>query len=224
MKALSITVASLVLWAGIAPAQTITVNTTVNGTTGPWLFANGGLNTAYQYDNVIQFNSYYDYVYITPPTVISAADGFRFSVGDSLTISYLSGGIATASGAAYYNALGNTSGGPLNNSNPSNYGPAPSFYMNPSSYPIYTGELVGTFANSTGQIVGTPFAVGNLGTATIPVGATRLQLGVNDDLFGDNSGSWNIQVTGIPEPATWSLLALGIVAILGGCRVRRCSP
>ena len=220
MKALSIVLASLVTWAGLASAQTITVTKTVDGTTGPWLFVDGGLNTAYQYDNVLQFNSFYDYVFITPPTVFNAADGFRFAAGDNLTISYLSGGVAISSGGPYHDALGDT-GYPLNNSAPSNYGPGPSFYMNPSTYPIYGGELVGTFADSTGQIVGTPFAVGLSGTFTIPVGATQLQLGVNDDLFGDNSGSWNIQVTGIPEPTTWSLLALGIVTILGGRRIRR---
>jgi len=66
----------------------------------------------------------------------------------------------------------------------------PSYYMNPATYPIYASELVGTFANSDGQIVGTPFAVGNLGTFTIPTGATQLQLGVNDVGYGDNYGSW----------------------------------
>jgi len=72
---------------------------------------------------------------------------------------------------------------------------------------------VGTFATSTGQIVGTPFAVGNLGTVTIPVGAMQLQLGVNDNLYGDNSGSWNIQISGIavPEPTTITLVFMGLV-------------
>jgi hypothetical protein len=92
-----------------------------------------------------------------------------------------------------------------------------------SPYPIYKAELVGTFANSSGQIVGTPFAIGNLGTFTIPTGATRLQLGVNDTWFGDNGGSWTIQVSQVPEPATWSLLALGIGALLGIRRLRRSS-
>src|SRR5207249_10441208 len=101
------------------------------------------------------------------------------------------------------------------------YGPAPSYYMNPATYPIYNTELVGTFANSSGQIVGTPFGIGNLRTITVPSGATRLQLGMNDNLYVDNSGSWNIQITQVPEPATWSMLLLSVVGLLGGVRLRR---
>jgi hypothetical protein len=97
----------------------------------------------------------------------------------------------------------------------------PSNYMSP--FPINSAELVGTFANNSGQIVGTPFAVGNLRTLTVPTGATRLQLGVNDAWYGDDGGSWTIQVSQVPEPGTWSLLALGIGALLGSRRLRRSS-
>ncbi len=208
MKALSLIVASLVSWAGIASAQTITITTTVMGTTGPWQWVNGGLNTADQYgvgDG-------------TAPTVISAADGFRFSVGDSLTISYLSGLISGITGGPLLNALGDTTN-PVNNTPNDGHGDYfPSLYMTP--YPIYCNELVGAFANSSGQIVSTPFAIGNLGTFTVPSGATQLQLGNNDTNFGDNSGSWNIQITGIPEPTTTALVLMSLVGF--GLTTRRC--
>src|SRR5207249_7819216 len=86
MKALSLIAASLVSSAGIASALTITK--TVAGNAGPWDWVNGGLNTAYQYANENNSSSQ-----SATPTLISAADGFSFSVGASLTISYLSGGV-----------------------------------------------------------------------------------------------------------------------------------
>jgi hypothetical protein len=94
--------------------------------------------------------------------------------------------------------------------------------MNPATYPINLGELVGTFANSSGAIVGTPFAVGDSASVTIPTGATELFLGINDDIYGDNAGSYTVQVSGpaaglssVPEPSTVGMLAalLGAVVI-----------
>ena len=213
MKALSLIVASLVSSAGIASALTITK--TVVGNAGPWNWVNGGLNTAYQYANENVSSSQN-----SAPTLISATDGFTFAVGDNLTISYLSGGVVKSIGDTPVDANG-YSDYPLNNQLVGSYGPGPSYYMNPATYPIYNSELVGTFANSSGQIVGTPFGIGNFRIITIPAGATRLQLGMNDNLYGDNSGSWNIQITGVPEPTTWSMLSLSLVALLGMCRMRR---
>lgn len=213
MKAFSLIAASLVLGVGIASAVTVTKS--VAGTAGPWDWVNGGLNTAYQYANENNLSSK-----STTPTVFSAADGFSFSVGDSLTISYVSGGVRNSTGNPFVDANGYTQY-VQNDILGGTYGPAPSYYMNPATYPIYNTELVGTFANNSGQIVGTPFAIGNFRTVTVPNGATRLQLGMNDNLYVDNSGSWNIQVTQVPEPATWSMLLLGVVALLGGMRMRR---
>jgi len=212
MKALSLIAASLVSCAGIASALTITK--TVAGNAGPWNWVNGGLNTTYQYANENNSSSQ-----SASPTLISATDGFTFAVGDNLTISYLSGGVSASTGNQLVDANGYSS--PLDNILGGSYGPAPSYYMNPATYPIYHSELVGTFANSSGQIVGTPFGIGNLKTITIPAGATRLQLGMNDNLYVDNSGSWNIQITGVPEPTTWSMLLLSVVALPVGLRLRR---
>lgn len=93
--------------------------------------------------------------------------------------------------------------------------------MKPATGPYYVSELVGTFAGNNGQIVGTPFALGDFGTFTVPTGATQLQLGVNDITYWDNQGSWNIQITGVaaPEPTT---IALVLMSLLGfGLLVRR---
>lgn len=47
----------------------------------------------------------------------------------------------------------------------------------------------------------------------VPTGATRLFLGTMDGYeWSNNRGSFDVEVTAIPEPATVSLLALGMVA------------
>ena len=87
---------------------------------------------------------------------------------------------------------------------------------------IWLAALIGTFTDSSGVIVGTPFAPGDGPFAVaVPGGATFLSLGVNDDIFSDNSGGWDIKVAGIgspvPEPSTWAMMLLG----LGGLRFGR---
>jgi hypothetical protein len=82
---------------------------------------------------------------------------------------------------------------------------------------------MGTFTDLAGNIVGTPFAVFNGPLAVVvPVGAAQLQLGIDDDVFADNSGSLLVQVTGpdaVPEPT--SLLLLGsALALVGLIRLR----
>ena len=71
-----------------------------------------------------------------------------------------------------------------------------------SPYPIYASELVGTFgyngsnATQPGTIVGSPFSIGD-GPATfiIPAGANQLLLGVDDNCYNDNGGSWTLSVS-----------------------------
>lgn len=63
---------------------------------------------------------------------------------------------------------------------------------------VYSMELVGTFANN-GVIVGRPFPIGNGPTAlTVPAGANQLLLGINDNRYGDNSGSFTV-VVNVPD-------------------------
>jgi hypothetical protein len=63
-----------------------------------------------------------------------------------------------------------------------------------------------------------PFKAGDSATVTVPAGATQLQLGINDDIYGDNVGSYTVRIAGpalpvssVPEPST--LPAAG--AVLG---------
>ena len=55
--------------------------------------------------------------------------------------------------------------------------------------------LVGAFCNSSGHVI-EPLWIGSSGNFTAPENATRLQLGVNDSYFTDNTGSgFTVEIT-----------------------------
>lgn len=162
------------------------VTKTVDGKSGPWLW-NNILNSTFKFGN----NSH------IAPTIFSASDGFDFTAGNTLTVNYISGLTSAFGGTPYSDANGDTSYLANGNGGSSGLG-FPSRYISAAQYPAYLNTLIGTFADNFGQIVGTPFKVGNGPTSLIiPSGATRLQLGLNDDIFGDNTGSFQIQVSGL---------------------------
>jgi uncharacterized protein (TIGR03437 family) len=165
-----------------SPSTTVTVN----GDQGPW---QQSLNPSFNYgfgDN-------------QAPAAVSASSGISFTTGATLTVTYVSGQVNVLPGNGFpYTDANGDSADPTNNTIIPTYGNYPSYFMNHSSYPVYAGALAGTFANN-GAIVGTPFPIGD-GPATfiIPSGANQLLLGVNDDYFVDNVGSWKISVTYAP--------------------------
>jgi hypothetical protein len=176
---------------------------TINAKSGPWQYVNGGLNTGFQYGVNDQAG----------PTVITSIGGTSVLPTYQITLSYQSGTVVVAGGTGAVDANGLLSY-PNPDLSPHLNGNCPSFYMVESaSSPKYLAELVGTFANSQGQIVGSPFAIGD-GPVTfiVPAGASQLQLGVNDNLFSDNTGSWNENVTMVPEPCFAALLGLAVCA------------
>lgn len=165
----------------------------VGARSGPWLYVNGGLNTAFQYGINDQL----------APTVVPG-----LSFGQHVTLTYQSGTVS--GGGPFVQAQGDL-GIPNPNAGPHVNGDTPAVYVsNPNS--TFAWQLMGTFADNSGQIVGTPIAIGNGPiTFAVPSGATRLQLGVADNLFGDNVGSWSIDVVIVPEPGVGALLALGMM-------------
>ena len=165
---------------------------TVVADQGPWLQS---LNPAFNYgygDN-------------QAPAAIGASSGIPFLAGETLAISYVSGTINVQPNA-YSNVDANgVLTFPTNATVIPTYGDYPSYFMNPSSYPIYAGELVGAFANG-GIVVGMPFPIGNGPTnVVVPARATQLLLGVNDDYYSDNTGSWKIKVAIAPPSLTSAL-------------------
>jgi hypothetical protein len=62
--------------------------------------------------------------------------------------------------------------------------------------------LVGAFTDAAGAVI-LPIYFGNgPKTLTVPFGATQLQLGLNDDNFGDNDGSFLVTVNGVEYTVT----------------------
>jgi N-acetylneuraminic acid mutarotase len=162
------------------------ITVTVPGTAGPWSpTLNPGLDYGI-HDN-------------TNPVVIDGSV-IAFASGAVLTITYVSGLVGNQ-GEALYDANGGPTNLPRNTYQGVN-GRFPAFYMSPS-IPVYQTELVGAFA-SNGVVVGTPFAVGDGPTAlTIPVGANQLLLGVDDDRFVDNVGSFTITIQTTAPQGSW---------------------
>jgi uncharacterized protein (TIGR03437 family) len=160
---------------------------TVNSNQGPW---EQSLNPNFNYgagDNAA-------------PAVVSASSGIPFTPGGTITVTYVSGqvNVYPEGGFPATNANGypgDATGTQVIAGGCSSY---PSFFMSASSYPVYASELVGTFANN-GVIVGTPFPTGD-GPATfvIPSSANQLLLGVDDDCFFDNTGSWSVSASYAP--------------------------
>ncbi len=207
----------LLIVAVVASVHAASIDVTVNGLSGPWLWQTGGLNSSYAYGLNDQ----------TPPTIITSASGISVAPAQRLTITYLSGTESAAPpGWPFVTAQGDTNAVTNNNPDYLGVGPLPSFYMPVADYPIYLSELVGTFADSSGDIVGLPFPVGLSATATVPSGASQLQLGVNDGLYSDNIGSFDVQISGstVPEPSAFSLfgfVSIGLLAFSRKCRMFR---
>lgn len=70
------------------------------------------------------------------------------------------------------------------------------FFYPTSIIPVFSGALIGAFADGTGALVAKPFLIANGGSFKVPAGATQLQMGVNDHFFTDNGGSWSVSVNG----------------------------
>jgi len=156
------------------------------------------------------------------PTTVSV------SAGATVTVQYQSGLTSAFGGAApsvdALGYVGDVFGTGLGESETGSSGTFfPSYLISGAAgAPIYLNALIGDFVDSSGDVLAA-FAPGDsLFSMVAPVGTVALQLGVNDDIFSDNSGSLNVLVTtGVPEPATWGLMLLGAAAVGGALRMSR---
>ncbi len=181
---------------GAAAAERISVTKTIPASAGPWTVTLS-INLAYPYSSGH-----------SAPVVFDLSDGFGFQPGDVLTVQYQAGmwcGGTYVSLGTCVDANGYRNRAPANDQPGGASGTyGPSKYMDPASYPIYWMELVGTFADDRGQILGTPFKIGNGPVnASVPSGATRLQLGSNYYDYGNARNYFTpltASVTGPPPP------------------------
>lgn len=211
---------------------------TVDGTSNPWNWTKGGLNDAFQFGAQDG----------TGPTIASfAAAGI--TAGGSWAVVYKSG-VTSAFGGAPPSVNNNGYVGSIfkddDPGSSGNYFPGhymPTEWNSDPGAGLFLNALVGAFTDDNGQIIGNPFSVGTVffdganysfligvGGNPTPAGATRIQLGLNDDIFSDNSGSLDVCVgenfdacanatAAVPEPSSWALMLAGFG--LAGAIMRR---
>jgi len=183
LRAVLVTVFALALLARFAAAQSTTV--TVNGNQGPWVQS---LNPSFNYGDSTN----------AAPTAVGASSGIAFNAGGTVTVTYVSGSVNVYPEGGFPATDANGYSGDATNNMVLGNGSYPSYFISSSSYPVYASELIGTFAIN-GVIVGNPFPIGDgPKTFTIPSGANQLLLGVDDNDYSDNTGSWQIKVTYAP--------------------------
>lgn len=214
----------------------------VAGTSNPWDWDEDTLNTDYQFGT--QDGS--------GPTIATFATA-GITPGGSWAIRYVDGLVSAFDGAPPTATNNGYVGYPFKDNDPGSSGNFfPGHYM-PDDWSddpnagLFLGALIATFTDDAGNIVGNPFSIGRVfveddtyfyvvgvGAGATPDGATRIQLGVNDDIFRDNSGAFRVCVGEsfdacdrliegpgpVPEPATWAMMIAGF-GLVGGAMRRR---
>jgi hypothetical protein len=93
-------------------------------------------------------------------------------------------------------------------------------------------SLAGVFTGPSGFLGTTPFRIGSSDTLIVPVGATLLYFGLPDasgfngpsGFYQDNSGSFEVTVTAVPEASSWAMIILGFFGVGLMAYRRRAKP
>ena len=183
--------ASVLSHQAFASVEPGTLTITVDGQSGPW---DKSVNPSFPYAH--------DDPIPQPPASVPVVSGQTILVQNATGA--VEGGFGVWVGPDGYV---NDPWGPQNDrqntpgiSFPSNYAPS-------GDYPIWILALMGTFVDANGHLVGTPFKIGTQSlTLAVPAGASNLLFGVNDDVYADNLGSFQVEIRfltgGIPPTIT----------------------
>lgn len=154
----------------------------VPGTTMPWATA-GGQNAAYAFG--IDDG--------TPPIVIPVTAGQVIGITALGSSGWFAGDIYGPNGDP-----GNVTGDTTDSA-----GYYPTHYMSGST--LGKVGLCGCFADAAGNVL-QPLSIGASASVTVPAGAVLLQLGVDDNKFSDNSGSFLVTLAGVSAGVTEAYL------------------
>ncbi|WP_064039562.1 hypothetical protein [Methylomonas koyamae] len=219
----------------------------VAGTAGPWVWEVGGLNDAYRYGvGADGSDAIPDY---TAPARLKLSD-IGVGAGDALHIFFL-GGLTSAFGDIPDVNNNGYVGSVFKDDELGSSGQVfPSYYYesewgktqnpsDPAPYGLFLQALLGALTDDNGGIIelltlgtvvytgeGQGFLVGS--SFGIPDGATHIQFGFNDDIFGDNTGALNVCVSSednqcappVPLPGAVWFFASGIAGFLAYQRKR----
>lgn len=169
------------------------VEHTVSAQAEPWDW-NEVLNTAFQFG--VQDG--------LPATIIDLAS-LEAEPGDTISVGYRRGLTDAFNFEPSVDGNGYV-GSEFKNDDPGSSGNGfPSKYVNPEEYDVYLNALIGVFTDDegniitkddAGNIIRNPLSIKNGRELIVPAGATRLQLGVNDDVFDLNRGELTVVVSG----------------------------
>lgn len=150
------------------------VQVTVPGTAMPWVTASGqNSDYAFGIDDG------------TAPLIVPLA----LSGGELL---YVSATGMVKAGSIWPMVGPNGGSTPVGNSKGTTGTYEPTYYLTGSTLGL--NGLCGAFTDARGNVI-SPVSIGASATLTVPVGATQLQLGVVDDKFSDNTGSFSVSVS-----------------------------
>lgn len=170
-------------WAGIV-TDSVATTITVPATAPPWAWVNGGLNTNYQFGTTVG---------ATAPAVVSGLIPGQVLTISATGITSFDGGIDTEGPGGGLSATGLTPGS-IGTGFPTKFmANAALSGVNSATNYLGIGGLAGAFCKSDGTLVSI-LAVGLGGTFVVPAGADQLQLGINDDDFVNNTGSFTATV------------------------------
>lgn len=102
-------------------------------------------------------------------------------------------------------------------------------YGNVGAYTGTPGEgfqLLGVF--NAGPTPWAPFVIGIGGSFVVPLDATKLYLGLPDGFsfqgppgtYNDNTGGFTVTGVGVPEPASWAVMLVGLIGLGAAVRLR----
>lgn len=232
--------AALVFGGGAQAADAFKV-VDVSGKAMPWRWEDGGLNTDYQF-GILDGSA---------PAFLDFSE-LGIALGNSFGVLFVPGGLTNAFGGTPEVDNGGYRGSNFKNAELGTTGTRfPSFYL-PDEFGtgpnegVFLNSLVGAFTDGKGNII-SPFTLGRVGSngtstligfsGSLGPGITRVQFGLNDDVFDDNTGSLQVCVdrgddscfrkfygggpTAVPEPGTWALMILGFGSAGAVLRRRR---
>jgi hypothetical protein len=158
-------------------AATIPYVVVVDSKVKPWVFT-GGLNTSFPFGDGSG----------TAPIVVFS----NLVAGNYIGVTTVGGLVDCGTGLGPFDANGAPSFITGDTIDHGVYYPS-HYFVNGKTLGL--GGLCGAFTDSTGQVIQAVQIGTTQSGLLVPVGATQFQVGIDDNIFGDNTGSFSLNIT-----------------------------